>query len=144
MRKIAAVVVLFFVALTLHAASKPEPVVDHWFDAAGTLGDARAIQTCLEAYLSDYGHYPAAATIEDLKTALSPIYIREFPDKDQWGTLFLYEVSADGKAYTIASAGSDGKFDRAAWKAGYSVHSADDLVYRNGGFIKEWVIQRVK
>jgi hypothetical protein len=143
MRKIAAVVVLFFFALTLHAASKPE-IVDHWWDAIDSLAGARSIQISVEAYRTDYGRYPAAANLTELKGLLSPIYIREFPEQDAWGTPFLYEVSPDGKFYTIASAGSDREFDRDSWKEGYSVQSTDDLVYRDGGFIREWVIQRVK
>ncbi|HEV3484572.1 MAG TPA: hypothetical protein VG106_04130, partial [Vicinamibacterales bacterium] len=62
--------------------------------------------------------------------------------KDAWGTPFLYRVSADGKTYTIASAGSDKAFDESTWHAGYSTSSKDDLVYR-ANLEKEWVIQRI-
>jgi hypothetical protein len=141
MKKLAAVVVLL-VAVTVHATSKPE-IVDHWWDAIGSLADARAIQTSVEAYRTDYGRYPAAANVTELKGLLSPVYIRDFPEQDSWGTPFLYEVSPDGKSYTIASAGSDRKFDRGSWKrAGFSLQSSDDLVYRDGNFAREWILQQ--
>ena len=115
-------------------------VVDQWWQSLHTLADAKSIRTAIEAYAVDNNRYPAAANMEELRKLVQPIYIRTMPTEDAWGTPFLYRVSADGKSYTIASAGSDRKFDESTWKPGYTMSSKEDLVYQ-GDDEREWVIQ---
>jgi len=64
-------------------------------------------------------------TTADVKNALSPTYIKTFPEHDMFGREYRYEVSADGEHFTIASSGADGKFG-----------SDDDLVIRDGQWAK--------
>lgn len=143
MKRLTTIALIVLIALAAHATSAPQ-LVDHWWQAMPTIHSARVLQTSVEAYWADHNRYPAAKDMDELEDALSPVYVKEMPEKDEWGTEFVYEVSKDGQSYTIASAGSDKKFARATWTApAFSVHSADDLVYRNGDFAREWVIQRV-
>jgi hypothetical protein len=142
--RIVAFLNLLLYALPLFAGSKPEPLVDHWWQAVKTITGARTLQTSIEAYHTDYNRYPDAKTIDDLAKVISPVYVRTAPLKDGWGNDFIYIVSADGRSYTIASGGSDGATDEKSWTAaGYSTQSSDDLVYKNGDFTREWVVQRV-
>jgi len=130
-----------FSALAGDPPKKYEPtVVDQWYLALHSLADAKSIRTTVEAYAVDHHRYPPAATIEELRPLVEPVYIRTMPMKDAWGTPFIYRVSQDGQSYTIASAGSDRKFDESTWKPGYTMSSKDDLVYQ-GDDEREWVIQ---
>src|SRR5215212_11726759 len=97
-----------FSALAGEPPKKYEPtVVDQWYLALHSLADAKSIRTTVEAYAVDHHRYPPAATIEELRPLVEPVYIRTMPMKDAWGTPFIYRVSQDGQSYTIASAGSD-------------------------------------
>ena len=126
-------------------AAKAEPrLVDQWWYAVHTIADARSLQTCIEAYYIDHRQFPPAASVDELRKLIEPIYIRTTPMKDAWGTPFLYRVSADGQSYALASAGSDRKFDDGTCTAAYTTSSKDDLVYQPHDFVREWVIQRVK
>jgi hypothetical protein len=89
----------------------------------------RAFGVALKAYIVDHGTIPTVQNIDELATALSPKYMYTVPRQDAWGRSFRYESSADGKHYTIASPGIDGKFapDRQAY--------GDDIVYSDGRFI---------
>src|SRR3954469_18030705 len=112
-------------------------IVDHWFMAVETTKGMRALQTAVEAYNIDHKSYPKAATIDELQGLIEPIYIRTTPRVDAWGTPFDYTVSADGKSYTIASAGSDKVFDRGSWTGkALLTSSKDDQVY--GAVDREW------
>jgi Type II secretion system (T2SS), protein G len=139
---------LCILVLALPAAGNPpaqRPLVDQWWLAVNTMADARSLMTAVEAYAIDNNRYPAAASVEELRKFIEPMYIKTAPMNDKWGTPFLYRVSADGKSYTVASAGSDRTFDESAWpeKATYSTTSREDLVYQHGEVAREWVIQRV-
>jgi len=66
------------------------------------LDDARTIATALEGYAVDYGAYPVATSIADLKAALEPEYIASLPAGDSLGE---YNVRVTEDAYEIRNAG---------------------------------------
>lgn len=102
-----------------------------------TNGDLRSLQIVVEAYHKDYNRYPDAVSIEQLAPLASPVYIRDMPLKDAWGTPFLYRTFADGKAYVIASAGSDGKFDETTWSRAPR-STSEDAIVRSGQNPRLW------
>lgn len=138
--------ILFLLLQTVSSVAGDSPkyerkVVDQWWQAIHTLADAKAIRTTVEAYAIDHQRFPPAKNMEELRKLVEPIYVRTLPMTDAWGTPFEYRVSEDGHSYTIASAGSDRKFDESTWKdAGYTMSSKDDLVYHENQQ-REWVIQ---
>jgi len=142
--KFLSLLVLLLQAVTALAGDTPkyEPkVVDQWYLAVHTIADAKSIRTAIEAYAIDHNRYPAAKSMDELRPLIEPVYIRTAPMTDAWGTPFIYRGSADGRSFTIASAGSDRKFDESTWSsAGYTMSSKEDLVYQ-GDTEREWVIQ---
>src|SRR5262245_23110438 len=124
MKFLSVLLALFNAAVALAGdppAAKAAPrIVDQWYLAVHTIADARSLQTCVEAYYLDHRQFPPAATVDELRKLIEPVYIRTTPTKDAWGTPFLYRVSADGQSYVLASAGSDRKFDESTWTAGYT------------------------
>jgi type II secretion system protein G len=125
----------------------------------GTQKDIGTLATTLSDYLTDKATPPANnGTISNtLKSALSPMYIKVLPLRDQWGTEFYiytgtsansnYGVSgAATDDFLIASRGRDGALESwtyvpASPEAGlYTIAaSADfekDLVSYNGAFIR--------
>ena len=148
MKKLVSFLLVLLVTIPVVAGDKPvveRKIVDQWWLAVNTMADARSLMTAAEAYAIDNNRYPAANSVEELQKLIEPMYIRTTPLKDKWGTPFIYRVSADGKSYTVASAGSDRTFDESAWpaKTAYSTTSKDDVVYKDGEVVREWVIQRV-
>ena len=133
----------FLAILILAATPYVSPIVDQWQNATDSMQNARSLQTAVEAYWFDNNHFPVAKSVEELQKLIEPKYIKTTPLTDAWGTPFLYRAGADGQSYTLASAGSDKKFDEKSWSAGYSTNSKDDLVYQPHDFVREWVIQRV-
>lgn len=110
-----------------------------------TMADLRTVATATEAYATDDNKYPNVKSYEELGSILSPTYIRKMPEKDAWGTPFMYVVSADGQHYKFVSAGADKHFD---WNAttieslpenykGRASESLDaDIVFQDGQFIQ--------
>lgn len=91
--------------------------------AERTIMSMRRLARDLDAHEIDHGRFPAQPPTE----------------KDGWGTPLRVEVSADGKSYSIASAGSDRKFDPSSWRrAGEFTDFAADAVWRNGESIRSW------
>ena len=107
-----------------------------------TLDDLRTIAGAAEAYATDNNHYPAAASIEELRTVLEPTYVRTLPLKDFWGNPFVWHTSPDGQHYRIISTGADGQmsFDseivdvNARPKESESLD--DDIIYQDDVFIR--------
>jgi hypothetical protein len=60
-------------------------------------------------------------TTAQVRTALTPTYLKTFPEHDGFGREYRYEVSADGEHFMIASAGADGRFG-----------NSDDFIIRDG------------
>lgn len=99
----------------------------------------RSIANALEKYAGDRGHYPKAASIDDLKTALYPQYLDSMETADGWRTPFRYTTSGDGKSYTLVSAGTDKVFHPESWSQPAKLSSwADDAVIVDGKWIREW------
>jgi hypothetical protein len=137
-------VVLALSAVPVFGSEPPRKIVTQWPAAIETMESARAILTALGGYALEHNRYPDAASMTELRMRIEPDFIRTTPMTDAWGTPFLYRVSADGKTFLLASAGSDKKYqDESMWTSGYSTDSADDLVYKSDEFTREWVIQRV-
>jgi hypothetical protein len=112
-----------------------------------TMSDLRAVATAIEAYATDTNSYPKVASYSDLKPILSPTYIRNFPEKDSWGTAYRYSASTDGQHYRLVSAGSDHQFEGGSDMVAMFdeksrppvIHSpslASDIIYQDGGFVQ--------
>jgi len=113
MKKLLIPFLLLAVSSTLVAADGPYIPTDR--ERAGwTTSDMNSVRIALAAYYSDHGSFPDAATIEDVRKAVEPMYIAHMPVHDAWGHDFHYELNGkDG--YRLVSAGADGKFQREGW-----------------------------
>ena len=97
------------------------------------------IATALEKYAKGHRTYPAAATIDELKTALYPDYIQEMRVQDFWGTPFRYASRDGGTSYILVSAGSDKTFRSESWPtSGVFDSDAEDAVIVKGKHVREW------
>ena len=122
-----------------------------------TMADMRSIASAWEARATDTNSYsvkPGAApckwgcnlergrvTLEELRAALVPTYIKALPPLDGWGNRWVFriaDVNATGAAqtYIIRSSGSDGSLD-----AGIDDYANErivafdqDIVFVNGTF----------
>jgi hypothetical protein len=56
-------------------------------------GDARSIGTAVEEYKAEFGQYPVTMSVEDLRNAVTPTYIRDLPP----GVRYF----SDGSSYTV-------------------------------------------
>jgi hypothetical protein len=133
MKRMIAVSFLSILAMGAHIPNDAERA--HW-----TLGDIRIIRTAVEGYARVHNQYPAAKTMEELRVAVQPDYIKVLPMHDVWGTPFLYELD-DKVGYRVVSAGADGKFDRTTWSAGGATSSYADDAVANGdrpGWFRYW------
>ena len=110
-----------------------------------TMADLRSIATASEAYATDENKYPSVTAYSDLGPILSPTYIKKMPEKDAWGTPYLYVVSSDGQHYRFVSAGADKRFEfNASTIANLPENSAgkesasldDDIIFEDGRFIQ--------
>lgn len=110
-----------------------------------TMADLRTVATAAEAYATDENKYPAVTSFSDLGRILSPIYIKRMPEKDAWGTPYLYVVSSDGQHYRFVSAGADKRFDFNASTIAMlpennpgkeSQNFDDDIIFEDGRFIQ--------
>ncbi len=112
-----------------------------------TMKDLRSVATAIEAYATDENRYPKVSSYGDLKPILSPIYIRDFPEKDSWGTAYRYSVSADGQHYRLVSAGADHQFEGGSGTIATfdekhrppmisSTSMDSDIIYQDGGFVQ--------
>jgi hypothetical protein len=147
MRKRTLVAVLSVLSSIASAGDPPDAckrkVVDQSYLATATLNDLRSIRLALGNYLKDHAALPPGTTIEGVPALIHPTYIRTAVVVDAWGMPFLFEVSPDGKSFTVASAGSDRTFDRASWaEAGLQDGSQEDAVLSSDRAAdREWVIQ---
>ncbi|HZN53898.1 MAG TPA: type II secretion system protein GspG [Candidatus Polarisedimenticolaceae bacterium] len=129
---------LFCSAAVSQSSPHPPPATDQ--ERAGwTLSDMRTLGTAIEAYAVDHGGYPKAAGLDALIPLIQPVYIRRAPVRDAWGNAYVYVPAADGKAYRIVSAGSDGKTDPATWDVrGEQAEYEADAVLDSGSFSRGW------
>jgi hypothetical protein len=100
----------------------------------------RRIALGIESYWTDHNGFPP-----ELKH-LVPQYLKNLPERDGWGTAFLYILSADGQLYRVVSAGADRKIEPASkdqalfqnppGEMKLTDDPAADLVWQNGAFLQ--------
>jgi len=100
-----------------------------------TMSDLRNLAIASEAYATDTNEYPDAKDLEKLRSLLSPVYIRNVPMTDAWGTPFVYVVAPDKMGYRFVSAGPDKKLDTISLQFGMKPSGSDDMVFEDGDFV---------
>src|SRR5690349_1157477 len=116
-----------------------------------TMADMRTIATAWEARATDLNKYNAAGTltsfptnpvtIDQMSLALSPTYVKTFPQKDGWGNQWGFYVdqawatATAAQVYGIVSGGKDGAQNIAGDNPGATTQFDCDIVYSNGTFI---------
>jgi type II secretory pathway pseudopilin PulG len=125
-----------------------------------TMADMRTISAAWEARATDLNSYTvdpdrrdsAAKDLSDfsklhrvssadLKRALVPKYLKEFPARDGWGNEIEfrtgdYRSKADAQLYVIRSLGSDHMADAGEYKSRAVTNFEGDLVFTNGMFLQ--------
>lgn len=99
-----------------------------------TMAKLRTIGFAVEAYGSDFKHYPDDDTFAH---GLTPTYVRAFDYKDEWGNAIKYEAWDDG--FAVASAADDGKFASGSLRLLQPKRTEDadeDIVYRIDRFVQ--------
>jgi hypothetical protein len=124
------------------------------------MADIRNVGTAIEAWLLDYADSTpasapiappaAAATVawsacppishRELSRLLVPVYIQKLPRRDGWRRpleFCLDRTGGHGHARGVRSAGADGAFEGAAYRAGPfpAAEMARDLVWLDGDFV---------
>lgn len=105
-----------------------------------TMADMRMLAMAVEAHATDVESYPKT-DLSGLKPLLEPTYVLTMPEKDAWGTPFLY--ISDGDQYRIVSAGADKRFDwnarqfEAAVEQPRVTEDPDaDIIFQDGSFVQ--------
>jgi type II secretory pathway pseudopilin PulG len=125
-----------------------------------TMADMRTISTAWEARATDLNSYTVdpdprdsvardlsdfsklhRVSSADLKRALVPKYLKEFPAPDGWGNEIEfhtgdYRSKGDAQIYVLRSLGSDHIADAGAYKSRAVTKFEDDLVFTNGTFLQ--------
>ncbi|MGZ8797146.1 MAG: hypothetical protein ACXW2F_07350 [Thermoanaerobaculia bacterium] len=125
-----------------------------------TMADMRTISTAWEARASDLKSYtvdpdPRDSTAKDLsdfatlhrvssadlKRALVPKYLKEFPARDGWGNEIEFSTGdylskRDAQLYVIRSLGSDHIAYAGEYKSRAVTKFEEDLVFTNGTFLQ--------
>lgn len=109
-----------------------------------TMADMRSIASAWESYSVDWSFYWNSGyelldkTVPNSQIAshLAPIYIKELPTSDAWGSNWIYRVDATERAneYQIISAGKNQTLDSGV-DAGPTDKFVCDVVYQNGSFV---------
>ena len=75
----------------------------------GTQKDLQSIATYITDYITDKSTPPAknGAISTTLKTALSPMYVKVLPLRDQWGSNFMVYTGTSVTVYGITGAATD-------------------------------------
>ena len=107
-----------------------------------TMADIRWLATAVEAYATDYNHYPKAATVEELRTVLTPTYSKTLPQVDGWSHDLRYEAwsrQGENDSYAVGSAGKDGIWEHETlqeYTSGSTAQFDCDIVFSSGSFIQ--------
>lgn len=73
-----------------------------------TMADMRTVATAIGTYATDMNFYPRnVLDMTAMETHLEPVYIRNTPTKDGWGTPVQVQTDADGDHYTLQSYAKD-------------------------------------
>ena len=113
-----------------------------------SMADIKSVSTALEAYMTDYNSYPAAAgyalptglslptaTLGMVAGVLSPTYIRVTPLADGWNSWYLYGPSAVHGDYLVRSSGADG-VPQASPLYGATTDFNADIILVDGAFVQ--------
>ncbi|HQQ79430.1 MAG TPA: type II secretion system protein GspG [Thermoanaerobaculia bacterium] len=113
-----------------------------------SMADIKSVSTALEAYMTDFNSYPAAAgyslptglslptaTLGTASGVLSPTYIRVAPLSDGWNSWYLYGSSALRADYVVRSAGADGA-PQASPLYGPTTDFNADIILVDGAFVQ--------
>ena len=106
------------------------------------MSDMNSWRICFAAYKQDHGKYPEVKSAAEAKAAFEPVYVAHLPMTDAWGR--PYDVTSDTTTFTVASAGADGKFDKASWSTGGALSSFDDdaVATQEGRWLfRHWVMK---
>ncbi len=114
-----------------------------------TMADMRSIATAWEARATDTNSYNAAGwsmltevTYSDLKSGITPTYIRQFPDKDGWGNTWYFGAeigwgaATAAQRYQLISYGRDGSAGAVGADNTKTTDFDCDIVYENGNFVQ--------
>jgi len=118
-------------------------VIDHRYVPPVTLTVVRMrlMVPMLGAFAIDHGDsFPMVGEFGALAPLLTPLYGRELPPADAWGTPFRYVVGKDGKTFRVVSAGADKVFKPETWPlTGSYTDPAEDIVMDDTGTIlRQW------
>jgi type II secretory pathway pseudopilin PulG len=99
--------------------------VDHGYSAAKDGGDFNALHRVRSG---------------DLRRALEPTYVKQFPQRDGWGGEYEfatggYDQKGAAQIYTIRSLGSDHLAERGPYVNRPNTDYKQDIVYTNGEFL---------
>ena len=113
-----------------------------------SMADIKSVSTALEAYMTDYNSYPAAAgfalptglslptaTLGMVAGVLSPTYIRVTPLADGWNSWYLYGPSAVHGDYLVRSSGADG-VPQTSPLYGATTDFNADIILVDGAFVQ--------
>ena len=113
-----------------------------------SMADIKSVSTALEAYMTDYNTYPAAAgyalptglslptaTLGMVAGVLSPTYIRVTPLADGWNSWYLYGPSAVHGDYLVRSSGADG-VPQTSPLYGATTDFNADIILVDGAFVQ--------
>ena len=113
-----------------------------------SMADIKSVSTALEAYMTDFNTYPAAAgyslptglslptaTLGMVAGVLSPTYIRVTPLADGWNSWYLYGPSAVHGDYLVRSSGADG-VPQTSPLYGATTDFNADIILVDGAFVQ--------
>lgn len=105
-----------------------------------TMIELQFAATALEEYRNAHGVYPAAASVDELRAALSRNRLLSWDGTDRWGEPILVDVDEGG--YRLSSKGDDREggheFGGAVTTKGHSI------TLENGRFVQYWAgVERV-
>jgi hypothetical protein len=110
--------------------------------AKTTIAYMRTFVTVVELHKMERGAYPTGS-IEELQRLFESLNFGKVESVDSWGTPFRYVVDESGTSYTLASAGADRTFKPETWNVeSRSSDPAEDIVARDGAFVKMWTEPR--
>lgn len=141
MKKTLFALMVVAIATPLLAANPPYAPTD-LERARWTMQDMNSWRICFAAYKQSHDKYPELKSAEEAKAAFEPAYIAHLPMTDAWGR--AYTVESNANDFTVASAGTDGKFDKKSWSTGGTLQSFDDdAVATNDGrwLFRHWSLK---
>jgi general secretion pathway protein G len=101
-----------------------------------SMADMRTVATAIGTYATDMNFYPRNVTaIEDMRTHLEPVYLRNMPDKDGWRTTIQVVTDVEGDHYTLQSYAKD-KTNQGCQINVETNHFDCDICHSDGVFVQ--------